>query len=405
MKVRNRGFVVNKKCIVIFGAGKIGRSFIGQLFGRGGYEVVFVDIDKEIVDALNEQGQYKVVIKEQVTEEIVVENVRAIHGLQSDEVINAVSTAGILAVSVGKNALKNIIPVVAEGIDKRFREITGAPPLDIILAENMRSAASFVKDELTRFFIEDFEFTKKVGLVETSIGKMVPIMTADDLREDPLQVFAEAYNQLILDKKGFAGDIPGINGLEPKENIKAWVDRKAFIHNLGHATAAYYGFYRHPEHRYMYQVLADDIVYQFTKSVMDQAAEVLLQLHPDDFNFDDLQQHIDDLLTRFRNAALGDTVFRVGHDLRRKLGNDDRFMGIIKLCKELGLPYDKILKAMSFGFHFKARDEFGCMFPDDVRLLNEWQNDPSALLTHLCGLSDEADRAMVLNVSPPDLLD
>jgi mannitol-1-phosphate 5-dehydrogenase len=404
MKVKDRSLVVIAKRIVIFGAGKIGRSFIGQLFGRREYEVVFVDIDKDIIEALNDRQEYKVVIKEHVTEEILVKNVRGIYGLQTDEVINEVSTAGILAVSVGKNALKNIIPVVAEGINKRFGEITGAAPLDIILAENMRSAASFVREALTRYLPADFEFTHKVGLVETSIGKMVPIMTAGDLREDPLQVFAEAYNQLILDKKGFVGDIPEVDGLAPKENIKAWVDRKAFIHNLGHATAAYYGFYKHPDYRFMYQVLDDDKVYQFTKSVMDQAAEALLKLYPDDFKYDDLEQHIDDLLTRFRNAALGDTVFRVGHDLRRKLGNDDRFMGIIKLCKELGLPYEKILKAMSFGFHFRARDESGCIFPDDARLLDEWQNNPSQLLTQLCGLSDEADRAVVHKVSHPDPL-
>ena len=28
--------------IVIFGAGKIGRSFIGQLFSRSGYEVILI---------------------------------------------------------------------------------------------------------------------------------------------------------------------------------------------------------------------------------------------------------------------------------------------------------------------------------------------------------------------------
>ena len=31
--------------IVIFGAGKIGRSFIGQLFSKAGYGLVFVDMD------------------------------------------------------------------------------------------------------------------------------------------------------------------------------------------------------------------------------------------------------------------------------------------------------------------------------------------------------------------------
>ena len=75
-----------------------------------------------------------------------------------------------------------------------------------------------------------------MGLVETSIGKMVPIMKTEDLEEDPLLVYAEPYNTLILDRKGFLGDIPHIEEFALKDNIKAWVDRKAFIHNLGHAA-------------------------------------------------------------------------------------------------------------------------------------------------------------------------
>ncbi|MBA7563374.1 Mannitol-1-phosphate 5-dehydrogenase [subsurface metagenome] len=37
-----------KKKMIQFGAGNIGRSFIGQLFSRSGYEVVFVDINKKL---------------------------------------------------------------------------------------------------------------------------------------------------------------------------------------------------------------------------------------------------------------------------------------------------------------------------------------------------------------------
>lgn len=402
MKVQEQKFFINKKRIVIFGAGKIGRSFIGQLFSRSGYEVVFVDIDNQIVSALNERRQYKVVVKEDVSEEIIVENVRAIHGLQINEVVNEISMAGILAVSVGKNALGKIVPVIAKGIEKRFSDNPEAAPLDIILAENMRSAASFFRGELLRYQQADFPIFDKVGLVETSIGKMVPIMTEAEAKADPLLVFAEAYNQLILDKKGFVGDIPEVIDLAPKSNIKAWVDRKAFIHNLGHATAAYYGFYLHPECRYMHEVLADSKVYQFTKSVMKQAGDMLLKIYPDDFDRQDLEDHIDDLLRRFSNIALGDTVFRVGHDLRRKLGADDRFMGVIKLCKDAGMPYDKIIAAFSNGFHFQARDELGNIYKDDALFLDEWHDHPMEVLSGICGLSDDSDRADVLKMAYPE---
>ena len=63
-------------------------------------------------------------------------------------------------------------------------------------------------EELGRYLPHDYPLNELVGLVETSIGKMVPIMSQKDLEEDPLQVFAEPYNTLIVSKKGFKNPIP-----------------------------------------------------------------------------------------------------------------------------------------------------------------------------------------------------
>ena len=147
MNATNNNWQINSKKIVIFGAGKIGRSFIGQLFGTNGYEVVFIDVDPHIIQLLNERNEYRVVIKADSDTEIIVKNVSAISGLKSVKVSEAVATAGILAVSVGKNALSKVIPVIASGLKIRNEKKSGIP-LDIILAENMRDAASFVKEKL-----------------------------------------------------------------------------------------------------------------------------------------------------------------------------------------------------------------------------------------------------------------
>jgi mannitol-1-phosphate 5-dehydrogenase len=250
---------VELKKIIIFGAGKIGRSFIGQLFGRSGYKTVFIDVDPVIIEMLNERACYRVVIKGEKEEEIIVKNVHAISALDKSSVIDAVSTAGIVAVSVGKNALEKVIPVIASGLNKRYND-NPDKPLDIILAENMRSAAGFTRDLLIKNLSSEFPIDSYVGLIETSIGKMVPIMPLAEAEKDPLMVFAEPYNTLILDGKGFKSPVPDVSGLAPKNNIKAWVDRKAFIHNLGHATAAYYGYFHHPDATYMYEVLDDEKV-------------------------------------------------------------------------------------------------------------------------------------------------
>lgn len=386
--------MVNQNQIVIFGAGKIGRSFIGQLFGCGGYEVVFVDVDQLVIDGLNQKRCYRVVIKGETEEEIVVPNVRAILALDKEKVIEAVSTAGMLAVSVGKNALEKIIPVIAEGLFLRERNNPGTP-LDIILAENMRSAADFVKEQLMKSLPSEFPIEHLVGLVETSIGKMVPIIPLSELEKDPLVVFAEPYNTLILDRKGFRTTIPGIEGLAPKNNIKAWVDRKVFIHNLGHASAAYYGHFLHPDAVFMYEVLSDSEVFHFTWAVMLQSADILRAAYPDEFTASDLEENIDDLIYRFRNKALKDTIFRVGVDLVRKLGADDRFMGIIRLAKKQGMPYNLILKAMSFGLYFRAKDEAGNCFPSDISFLNSLEADIETTLTEWLGYDKTLDSDII----------
>lgn len=389
---------MDNRIIVIFGAGKIGRSFIGQVFGVGGYRVIFIDTDAVLVNELNRRGEYPVIIKGPVGEErIIIKNTAAIHAKDRSRVTEAVRDAGIMAVSVGKNALPLVAPGVAEGLVQR-EAVTPGRTLDIILAENMRDAAPFFRDRLKEHLPDTYPLDRLVGLVETSIGKMVPIMSAAELAQDPLQVFAEPYNTLILDRKGFRGGIPPIGAFALKDNMKAWVDRKAFIHNLGHATAAYRGHLEFPEAVYMYQVLANPEVFGFTRSVMQESARILLEVYPGEFTMESLEDHIDDLLERFRNRNLGDTVFRVGCDLGRKLGRDDRFTGIIRLAQQAGLPCDRVLEAMAMGFLFRAVDEEGRMYPGDVEFHRQWEEDPGGVLEGVCGLNPSDDAWLIRQI-------
>ena len=311
---------MESKKLVLFGAGKIGRSFIGQLFSRSGYEVVFIDIDKDIIINLNERKRYQVVIKsDDGDEEILVENVRGVLASNTEKVIEEVANTGILAMSVGQNAIPKITPLIAKGLELRYKDFPDSP-LDIILAENLRDAAKVVSVELKKHLSPSFDLDKNVGLIETSIGKMVPIMPKSVMENDPLLVFAEPYNTLILDKKSFKNPIPDVEGLAPKDNMQAWVDRKSFIHNLGHAAAAYYGYMKFSDKIYLYEIMEKKDVYMTARTAMLQAADVLMMHYPGEFTKTDLVAHIDDLLHRFSNKSLGDTVFRVGQDLYRKLG-------------------------------------------------------------------------------------
>ena len=380
--------------LVLFGAGKIGRSFIGQLFSRGGYEVVFIDVFKPVIDELNLRHNYNIVIKSEQESVINIQNVRGVFAGDKEKVLEEIATARIVAVSVGLNGLKSIIPLIAEGLIKRDQN-KGALPLDIIIAENLRNAAEFMHTELKKHLPESYPLGERVGLIETSIGKMVPIMLKKDMETDILQVFGEPYNTLILDKKAFKNPIPEIEGLAPKENMKAWVDRKLFIHNLGHATAAYLGYLSHPASIFLYEVLSDPTLKENVRNTMLQAANILLKKYPGEFTIESLTEHIDDLLKRFQNKALGDTLFRVGCDLQRKLGAEDRLSGAIHLARELSLPYNLILKALVCGCHFRATNEAGKMLPSDQEFVTIYAKGLQSVLTSICGFDSANDHEVI----------
>ncbi len=381
-----------KNKLVLFGAGKIGRSFIGQLFARSGFEVVFVDIFAPVIDALNQRGSYTVVIKKPEGDEVIeVQNVRGVLASDRGKVAAELSDCTLAAVSVGQKGLVGVAPAIADGLVRRV-ELNGLLPLDIILAENMRDANIFVESLLKEHLPAGFPLREMVGLVETSIGKMVPIMPLAVQEADPLLVYAEAYNTLILDKKAFKNPIPEVAGLAPKENVKAWVDRKSYIHNFGHAAAAYAGYLADPCAVYMYQALEYKEVYAATRQAMLQSAEVLMKKYPGEFTPEALTDHIDDLLTRFRNQALGDTVYRVGCDLKRKLYRTDRVLSPLIDGLELGLPVDKIAQVFADGLKFRAVGENGQMFPDDADFAAKLQaNGLDWTFENICGLDRKSD--------------
>jgi mannitol-1-phosphate 5-dehydrogenase len=379
------------KKILIFGGGRIGRSFIGQLFSRAGYEVTFVDVDQALIRALKQAGKYKVVVKAKKEETIWVRNVKGIAAENTAEVVQAVAEADILAVSVGKTALEKVLPVIARGLEVRLQKF-GDRPLDIILAENMRNAAEFCLEKLCEFIPEGYPVNNLVGMVETSIGKMVPLMTPRDLKEDPLQIFAEPYNTLILDRKGFRNLVPEVEGLEAKENMKAWVDRKSFIHNLGHAVLAYLGFLKNPQWEFTWEVLADPEMQREIKATMQQSSRALQKKYMEEFTLSQLDEHIDDLLFRFANRALGDTVFRVGLDLFRKLSPDDRLVGAIRICQEQNHPYDLILRALVAGTAFRKTDSGGNLYPRDQEFAVLADKGLETVLTQVCGFDPQSEK-------------
>jgi mannitol-1-phosphate 5-dehydrogenase len=353
------------KKLVQWGAGNIGRSFVGQIFSKNGWEVTFVDVDARLIQALSESHEYRVIaVSGDQSETFLVQGIKAIHAGDAERVAEAVAEADCISFSVGKNILPVVVPEVARLIARRYR-LYPDRPVDILISENVQDGAALFRQLLGQGLPPDFPFNMYIGLVETSLGKMVPIQSGSD----PLTLYAEPYNTLIVDRLGFIGRIPEFPEIEAVAPIEAWVAKKLFIHNLGHAATAYLGYKHNPRATYIWQALEIPAVANEVRLAMIQAGAVLRVEFPGVFSVMDIQEHIDELLHRFANRALGDTLHRVGRDLARKLCWDDRLAGALLLARKHCLPGTAIAEAYRAGMGFLAPDMNDKPYEPDVKLL------------------------------------
>ena len=362
------------RTLVHFGAGAVGRSLVGSLFSAAGWRVVFADVDTRVIDALNARGSYRVVVKDTLPPgapgELVVERVSGLLSTDTEAVAEAVASADLLGSSVGGGVLPRLMPTVAEGL--RRRRARGGGPLSFLLCENLHGAGALARGELRRLLGPEFPLAEVFGAVETSIGKMVPIMPAAVRERDPLEVWGEAYNRIVADRAGVLGAPPDVPGVDWKDHFSAWVERKLYIHNFGHAAAAYRGHRR--GHRFLWECMADPAVREPVAEAMEASAKALGIRHPGVFGPGDLEAHVEDLLRRFGNRALGDTVFRVGRDLPRKLAPGDRLLGTLSLIHETGGDVFPVWRVIRAALAFDATGEDGETFGPDRAFLENWRS-------------------------------
>lgn len=341
------------KKFLMYGAGNIGRGFIGQLFSNAGYKVGFVDINKEVISRLNTDNEYSVhVVTSEDNVEQKVKNVYGIDGTDIELVSDEIKSCDIMATAIGVNVLKFIAKPIALGIKKRAE--ANAKPLNIIICENLIGADEYLKELVIKEIPDLADYVNEnVGFVEASIGRMVPVMTEEKKAGNPLRVYVEPYNILPVDKNAFKGEIPDVKNLYPFTPFNLFIQRKLFMHNMGHALCAYLGYLRGYE--YIYQTVEDFDLRYTAYRALSESAMSLAKENGVDVSW--LLSHADNLLYRFQNVALGDTIARVGKDTKRKLGANDRLIGALKLAESKDVDATYICIGVAAGLLFSPSDD------------------------------------------------
>ena len=361
----------------MYGAGSIGRGFLGQLFGMSGYETCFVDVDEKLVKHLNDEGCYRITVAaKDGYESHVIDNVRAVNGMDSNAVAAEIASCGIMATAVGVNILPIIAKVIAKGIDLRSKSNNG--PLDIIVCENISDGGNYLKG-LVGEHIGNMEFfDTQIGFVSASVGRMVPVSTESDSSE----IIVESYNELPVDADALKTDVSGIMNFIPVSPFAIEKYKKYFMHNMSHAIVAYMGFINGCE--YLWEAMSISKIRSTAGRALDESINAISTY----FNTEKvpLRSYADDLLNRYSNRYLKDTVARVGRDPKRKLRPDDRLTGAASFCLKNGITPEFILYGIAAAFCFDVPDDVSS--PEVIAFVKE--NGLAAAVTEFTSISPDS---------------
>ena len=342
------------KKAIMYGAGNIGRGFIGKVFSDSGYEVCFLDIMQDVIDEMNRRGEYTVrIVSNEGETDTTVRPVRAVNST-TEQAVQEIADCDIMATAVGVNILPRVAPAIAKGIIARMEQ--SGRPLNIILCENQLEVDVLMRGWLYACFNDEQKkwADENLGLVEPSIGRMVPPLTPEMRAKDKLLICVEPYCELPVDRDAFKGEIPDLVGLVPYSPFEFYIKRKLFLHNGGHALCAYLGNLKGYE--YIWQAIADPEIREAARASMLASAHALIAKFGEGVR-ENVESNVDDLLRRFQNRALKDTVARVGADPVRKLRRNDRVVGAALFCLEQGVDPSPIITGIVAALKFDRADD------------------------------------------------
>lgn len=335
---------------VHFGAGNIGRGFIGLLLSQAGYEVCFVDVNEELVSELKARGEYPVTLASEGQETTVVKGITALNSATEPEAAaQAVAEADLVTTAVGVNILKFIAPTIAAGLKLRLQEKSA--PLHIIACENAIGGSTQLKEHVYGLLDEESkrQADARVAFPDAAVDRIVPLQQ----HEDRLKVVVEPFYEWAVDRSQMLDGFTPVEGVHYVDRLEPYIERKLFTVNTGHCSAAYVGFLKGYET--IQDAMKDDEVAEHVRAVLEETGGALIHKHG--FDPSEHQAYIATILDRFRNPALTDEVARVGRSPIRKLSPGDRLVSPAMLAFESGLPYKSLAKSMAAALFFDVPED------------------------------------------------
>ena len=365
------------KKAVQFGAGNIGRGFIGTLLSQAGYHVTFADVAEPIIDKINADKTYTVHVMDVACEDQPITEISGVNSTKP-EAVDVIAGADLVTTAVGLVILPRIAPTIAAAIEKRQADGV-KEPMNIIACENAIRASSQLKEavygalsDAGKAYADEY-----IGFPDCAVDRIVPPVKSENF----IDVVVESYYEWDVERAGFKGEIPEIAGMSLVDDLMAYIERKLFTLNTGHCITAYLGKLRGLPT--IDKAIADPDIFATVFAAMQESGAGLIKKHG--FDAEKHAAYIEKIISRFKNPYLQDDVTRVGREPLRKLSPTDRLIKPLTTAAGYGLPVDHLITGVGAALRYdNPEDKQSAELQDKIA-----EKGVRAAAAEATGLTDE----------------
>ncbi len=375
--------------ILIFGAGKIARGFIGHLLWKAKLPFQFIEYNPLVVKLLKDQKQYSVRILGETIHTDQVTNF-GVWGYEDTEAIEEAIATEIetIFIAVGGKNLGSVALLLRQALQKRMEAGT-KKPLNIVLCENWIKPADVVKEVVYEGASSEFAqfLDEYVGITESVIIRSAIEPTKEVLTLDPLAVNVQDFWYLPVDRKRLKADLPDIPALHYVDDFGGYLDRKFYTYNAANGTVSYLGSLK--GYTYLSEAASDPEILTILEQVYQETGKALCAKHG--FDFETHMEFTRTSLAKLQNKFLVDYVERNARDPIRKLGPTDRLVGPARLVIKYGGVPEALSTAIAAAiFYDEASDPIS-------QQLKEMRNNKGIdyILHNICKLEEDKDEVLL----------
>lgn len=334
-----------------FGAGNIGRGFIGMILRDNGYEVTFADIADNLINEINAKGEYTVIFADPDMQSKKVTGVKAVHNIKEpDRLKQLIREADLITTAVGPNIVPLIAKTILPGIREKLAQDT-VKFLNIIACENAIGATDILKEAL--FDLLNAEEREKaemyIGFPNSAVDRIVPAQNNPNM----LDVKVEPFYEWVIDESKMKGTLPKLEGVHFVEDLLPYIERKLFTVNTGHAATAYLGLMK--GYATVHEAIMDPEVEKMVRGVLSETSRYITGHYG--FDEKEHQQYVDTIIGRFKNVDISDDLERVGRSPLRKISKADRFVNPALRLIEMGEEPVYLAQAIAAALRFRNEND------------------------------------------------